>query len=73
MGIARKTGATVVPPYDHPWVMAGQGTIALEVLAQCPEAATLVVPVGGGDALDSSAAGAGLAARDSAGNECVYH
>jgi threonine dehydratase/serine racemase len=42
------TGATMVPPYDHPWTIAGQGTIALEILADLPEAATLVVPVGGG-------------------------
>lgn len=47
---AARTGATMVPPFDHPDTMAGQGTIAAEVLAQLdgevPD--VLVVPVGGG-------------------------
>jgi len=34
MGIARKTGATVVPPYDHPWILTGQGTAGLELAEQ---------------------------------------
>ena len=46
--VARETGATAVPPYDHPLVIAGQGTIGLELSEQVPEAATVVVPVGGG-------------------------
>lgn len=53
------TGATMVPPFDHPWVMAGQGTIALEILEQVPNAGTLVIPVGGGGML----AGMTIAAR----------
>lgn len=53
------TGATMVPPFDHPWVMAGQGTIALEILEQVPSAGTLVIPVGGGGML----AGMTIAAR----------
>lgn len=56
--VRRSTGATMVPPYDHPWVIAGQGTIALEVLAQAPEAATLVVPVGGGGMISGIAVAA---------------
>lgn len=46
---AERTGATMVPPFDHPETMAGQGTIAAEILAQldvAPDA--VVVPVGGG-------------------------
>ncbi|MBB1037941.1 threonine ammonia-lyase IlvA [Dietzia natronolimnaea] len=46
---AERTGATMVPPFDHPDTMAGQGTIAAEILAQLnrvPDA--VVVPVGGG-------------------------
>ena len=39
---------TLVPPYDHPCVMAGQGTVALELLADTPDLELLVVPVGGG-------------------------
>lgn len=46
--IAEETGATIVPPYDHPWTIAGQGTTALELLAETPDLDALVVPVGGG-------------------------
>jgi len=46
--IANETGATVVPPYDHPWTIAGQGTTALELLAEVPDLDALVVPIGGG-------------------------
>jgi threonine dehydratase len=45
---ARASGAHFVPPFDDRAVIAGQGTIALEVLADLPEVATIVVPVGGG-------------------------
>lgn len=34
LGIARKTGATVVPPYDHAWILTGQGTAGLEIVEQ---------------------------------------
>src|SRR5262245_34665033 len=33
-GIAQKTGATIVPPYDHPWILTGQGTAGLEIAEQ---------------------------------------
>jgi threonine dehydratase len=33
-GIAAKTGATIVPPYDHPWILTGQGTAGLEIAEQ---------------------------------------
>lgn len=33
--IAERTGCTLVPPYDHPWTIAGQGTVGLEIAAQC--------------------------------------
>jgi threonine dehydratase len=46
--IASETGATIVPPYDHPWTIAGQGTAALELLDEIPELDALVVPIGGG-------------------------
>ncbi|NLD84944.1 MAG: threonine ammonia-lyase IlvA [Actinomycetales bacterium] len=49
---AERTGATMVPPFDHPDTMAGQGTIAAEILAQLDEAPdAVVVPVGGGGLL----------------------
>jgi threonine dehydratase len=45
---AADTGAQYVPPFDHPLIMAGQGTIGLELLDEAPEAEVVVVPVGGG-------------------------
>jgi threonine dehydratase len=41
-------GATFVHPFDHADVIAGQGTLGLEILEQAPRAATVVVPIGGG-------------------------
>jgi threonine dehydratase len=38
----------MVPPFDHPMIIAGQGTVGLEILEQCPDVATVVVEVGGG-------------------------
>jgi threonine dehydratase len=46
--LAARHGYGLVPPYEHPHVMAAQGTIALEILQALPECGTLVVPVGGG-------------------------
>jgi threonine dehydratase len=45
---ASATGAVWVPPFDDPMIIAGQGTIGLELLDEAPEGATIVVPVGGG-------------------------
>ncbi|WP_030569950.1 threonine ammonia-lyase [Streptomyces aureocirculatus] len=45
---ARETGAVFIHPFDHPDVVAGQGTVGLEILEQCPEVRTVVVGVGGG-------------------------
>jgi threonine dehydratase len=46
--IAAERGLTMVPPFDHSMIIAGQGTVGLEILEQCPDAATVVVEVGGG-------------------------
>jgi threonine dehydratase len=46
--VATRTGAFVVPPYDHPWTIAGQGTVGLEIAQDVPHAGTVIVPVGGG-------------------------
>jgi threonine dehydratase len=46
--IAAARGLTMVPPFDHEMIIAGQGTVGLEILDQCPEVATVVVEVGGG-------------------------
>lgn len=43
-----RSGAVLIHPYDHADVVAGQGTIALEILEQVPDVRTVVVPVGGG-------------------------
>lgn len=45
---ARESGAVLIHPFDHPDVVAGQGTVGLEILEQCPEVRTIVVGVGGG-------------------------
>ncbi|MGI8991306.1 MAG: threonine/serine dehydratase [Bryobacteraceae bacterium] len=47
-GILKNSGATLVPPYDHPLIMAGQGTVALELMEDAPPLDALVVCVGGG-------------------------
>ena len=41
-------GLTMVPPFDHPWIIEGQGTVGLEILEQCPDVETVYVQVGGG-------------------------
>lgn len=46
--IAAAEGATLVPPYDDPVIIAGQGTVGLEIVQDLPNVATVVVPVGGG-------------------------
>ena len=45
---AAERGLTVIPPFDHPMVIAGQGTVGLELLEQVPDLATVYVPMGGG-------------------------
>ena len=45
---AESTGAIRIPPFDHPDVIAGQGTVGLEILAQVPDVTTVIVPIGGG-------------------------
>ncbi len=56
--IASETGAVVVPSYDHPWIIAGQGTAALELLEDCPNLEALAVPLGGGGLLSGTLAAA---------------
>jgi threonine dehydratase/serine racemase len=46
--VQAETGATLIPPYNHPEVIAGQGTVALELLEQVPGLDAVVTPVGGG-------------------------
>ena len=48
MEIVAAEGATLVPPYDDPLIIAGQGTVGLEILRDLPKVGTVLVPVGGG-------------------------
>jgi threonine dehydratase len=57
--IARERNLTWVHPYDDPYVIAGQGTIALEMLEEVPDLDVLVIPIGGGGLI----AGNAIAAR----------
>ena len=67
-GIADERGATLIPPYDHPAIIAGAGTAALELLEDAGELDVLLVPLGGGGLL----AGTCLAAHELAPNARVY-
>jgi threonine dehydratase len=53
--ILKDTGATLVPPFDHPMIMAGQGTAALELLNDAGPLDAIVTPVGGGGLLSGCA------------------
>jgi threonine dehydratase len=53
--IAEETGRAVVPPYDHPHIVAGQGTAALELFEDAGTLDALLVPCGGGGLLSGSA------------------
>jgi threonine dehydratase len=53
---ADRTGAVLVHPFDHVDVIAGQGTVGLEIVEQCPDVATVLVPAGGGGLLGGIAA-----------------
>jgi threonine dehydratase len=57
--VQAQTGATLVPPYNHPDVIAGQGTIALELHEQAPLLEAIIAPIGGGGLI----AGLAIAAK----------
>jgi threonine dehydratase len=46
--LAAERGLTIIPPYDHPDIIAGQGTVGLEIAEDLPEVEVVLVPVGGG-------------------------
>src|SRR5919205_1270183 len=48
LALAAEHGYTFVPPFDDPAIVAGQGTVGLEILEDLPDVGTLVVPIGGG-------------------------
>jgi threonine dehydratase len=53
---AESTGAVFIHPFDHPDVIAGQGTVALEILEQCPDVKTIIAGIGGGGLISGIAA-----------------
>ena len=52
--IAAETGATLVPPFDHPWIIAGQGTAGLELLEEVSDLDAILTPIGGGGLISGS-------------------
>ncbi|MFN7921309.1 MAG: threo-3-hydroxy-L-aspartate ammonia-lyase [Bryobacteraceae bacterium] len=56
--IAEETGASMIPPFDHPKVIAGQGTAALELLSEVPDLDALVVCISGGGLISGCATAA---------------
>jgi len=52
---SERTGAVFIHPFDHPDIVAGQGTVGLEILAQAPEATTVLIPTGGGGLIAGAA------------------
>lgn len=59
--IAAREGLAIVPPFDHPDIVAGQATVALEILEDLPDVETIAVPVGGGGLISGIVAGITLA------------
>jgi threonine dehydratase len=57
--LAAENGSVFIHPFEHPDIVLGQGTVGLEIVEQCPDVATIGVPVGGG----GLAAGIAIAAR----------
>ncbi|MEE8142011.1 MAG: pyridoxal-phosphate dependent enzyme [Planctomycetota bacterium] len=66
--LAQERGYALVPPFDHEWIVAGQGTVALEIYEDVPDLAGLWVPVGGG----GLAAGAVAALGELRPGACIY-
>ena len=52
---AAERGLTIVPPFDHAHIIAGQGTAGLEILEQCPQVGAVYLPIGGGGLLSGVA------------------
>lgn len=57
--VLAERGGTLIPPFDHPWIIAGQGTCAFELMRQAPDLDALLVCLGGGGLL----AGCAVAAK----------
>ena len=46
--VQKQSGAIMIPPFDHPHIIAGQGTAAMELIQQVPQLETIIAPIGGG-------------------------
>jgi len=66
--VMARTGATMIHPYDNFYIIAGQGTAAMEMLAEMPEPDAVLAPVGGGGLLSGSA----IATRHLAPSAKIY-
>jgi threonine dehydratase len=66
--IADRTGAAVIPPFDDERIIAGQGTVGLEIVEEWPDVTTIIAPLGGGGLL----AGTSLAATSMNPNIDVF-
>ena len=62
--IAAERGLTMVPPFDHEWIIAGQGTLGLEILEQLPGVKAVLVPIGGGGLVSGVSAAIRQAKQD---------
>ncbi|RWZ58760.1 hydroxyectoine utilization dehydratase EutB [Halobacillus fulvus] len=49
--LERESGMTIIPPFDDPDIIAGQGTIGLELIEQCPDLKKVIIPLSGGGLL----------------------
>ncbi|MEM8645268.1 MAG: hydroxyectoine utilization dehydratase EutB, partial [Pseudomonadota bacterium] len=56
--LVAEEGMTMLPPFDHPHIIAGQGTVGLEILEQVPDVTTILVPLSGGGLISGLAAAA---------------
>ena len=61
--LVEREGLTMVPPYDPPWIIAGQGTVGLEIVEDLPDVGMVLVPVGGGGLSAGTATAIKLRAR----------
>lgn len=61
---AQTSGGVFIPPFDHADVVAGQGTVGLEILEQVPDVGTVIVPIGGGGLISGIASALAQAAPD---------
>jgi threonine dehydratase len=62
--LAAEHGYTIVPPYDHPAIIAGQATCGVEIMQQCPEVDLVLSPVSGGGLLSGVATGVKLSSLE---------